>query len=69
MERAPGTRTKATPKQKAGEKPMLDRHWRGLFLATLAETSNVSAAAREAEVNPSRAYRWPGSTGSAGRRN
>lgn len=57
MERAPGTRTKATPKQKAGEKPMLDRHWRGLFLATLAETSNVSAAAREAEVNPSRAYK------------
>jgi len=45
------------PEQKVGEKPDLNRHWRTLFLAVLAETSNVSAAAREAGVNPSRAYR------------
>lgn len=57
MDRPRGTRTKLTPQQKSGEKPMLDRHWRGLFLAILAETSNVSAAARDAGINPSRAYK------------
>ena len=57
MARARGTRTKLTPEQKSGEKPGLDRHWRGLFLAVLAETSNVSAAARDAGINPSRAYK------------
>ncbi len=50
-------RTKLRPEQKTGEKDNLDRHWRGLFLDTLAETSNVSAAARIAGINPSRAYK------------
>ncbi len=52
-----GTTTHLRTVQKVGEKPGLDRHWRGLFLDTLAETSNVSAAAREAGINPSRAYK------------
>ena len=51
------SRTKIRPEQKAGEKIKLDRHWRALFLATLAETSNVSEAARYAGVNPCRAYK------------
>lgn len=51
------SRTKIRTEQKSDEKPGLDRHWRGLFLDTLAETSNVSAAARAAGVNPSRAYK------------
>tara|TARA_E500000305_G_scaffold98858_1_gene90682 strand:- start:131 stop:610 length:480 start_codon:yes stop_codon:yes gene_type:complete len=50
-------RTKLRPEQKAGEKENLDRHWRGLFLDTLADTSNVSAAARISGANPSRAYK------------
>lgn len=50
-------RTKIRPEQKTGEKDRLDRHWRGLFLDTLAETSNVRQAARAAGVNPSRAYK------------
>ena len=52
-----GPRTKIRPEQKVGEKADLNGHWRSQFLATLAETSNVSAAAREAGVNPSRAYK------------
>ncbi len=50
-------RTKIRPEQKEGEKDKLDRHWRGLFLDTLADTSNVSEAARAAGVNPARAYK------------
>jgi len=49
--------TKLRPEQKLGEKENLDRHWRGLFLDTLAETSNVSEAARVAGASPSRAYK------------
>lgn len=49
--------TKINPAFKAGEKPNLTRHWRTLFLDSLAETSNVSEAARRANVNPSRAYK------------
>jgi len=48
---------KLRPEQRIGERPGLDRHWRGLFLDTLAETSNVSEAARTAKINPSRAYK------------
>lgn len=48
---------KLRPDQKAGEKPNLDRSWRALFLDTLAETSNVSEAARIAGINPGRAYK------------
>jgi len=50
-------KTKIRPEQKAGERAYLDRHWRGLFLDRLAETSNVSEAARFAGINPSRAYK------------
>ena len=35
----------------------LNRHWRGTFLAMLAETSNVSAAASTAGVHLSRPYK------------
>ncbi len=45
------------PAYREGERDQLDRHWRGLFLDTLAETSNVSEAARRAGINPSRAYK------------
>ena len=50
-------RTKIKPQLKTGEPPALNRHWRGLFLDVLAETSNVSEAARRAGVNASRAYK------------
>ncbi|MFC3098234.1 hypothetical protein [Alteraurantiacibacter palmitatis] len=50
-------RTKINPALRVGEKDNLDRHWRTLFLDTLAETSNVSEAARRAGINPSRAYK------------
>ena len=33
------------------------RQWRGVFLAVLAETSNVTAAAEAAGVHPSRPYK------------
>jgi len=42
---------------KDGTKPRLKRHWRTLFLAELAETSNVAKSARHAGVNPARAYK------------
>ena len=50
-------RTKIRHEYKKGEKDKPNRHWRTLFLDRLAETSNVSAAARAAGVNPSRAYK------------
>lgn len=50
-------RTKLRPEQKRGEKNDLDRHWRGLFLDELADTSNVTAAAKGTGINPSRAYK------------
>lgn len=52
-----GTQIKLRAVQKVGESADLDRHWRGLFLDTLAETSNVSAAARAAGASTSRAYK------------
>ena len=51
------TRTKIKTSLKEGESPGLNRHWRGLFLDLLAETSNVSESARRAGINPSRAYK------------
>ena len=51
------TRTKIKPQLKEGEKDGLNRHWRGLFLDKLAETSNVTQAAKFAGANPSRAYK------------
>lgn len=50
-------RTKIKAQLKKGEQPGLNRHWRGLFLDCLAETSNVSEAARISGINPSRAYK------------
>jgi len=52
-----GPRTNIKPQLRENEKERLNRHWRGLFLDKLAETSNVAAAAREAGINPSRAYK------------
>lgn len=49
--------TKIRPELKIGETGQLNRHWRGIFLDALADTSNVSAAARMAGINPSRAYK------------
>ncbi|MCB2088524.1 MAG: hypothetical protein R3E18_07080 [Sphingomonadaceae bacterium] len=50
--------TKITPRQReqAGE-GLLNKHWRSYFLQALAATSNVSAAAEEAGVSISRAYK------------
>lgn len=50
-------RTKIRPSLKSGEKASLNRHWRADFLDSLAETSNVSEAARRAGINPARAYK------------
>ena len=36
--------------------PRLHRHWRSMFLAVLAETSNVTRAAERAGVSAARAY-------------
>lgn len=54
-------RTKKTVKatqrmREEGDNPG-DRHWRTRFLDHLVATSNISAAAKEANVSPSRAYR------------
>lgn len=50
-------RTNIKRELKDGEEPGLNRHWRGLFLDYLAESSNVTASARRAGINPSRAYK------------
>lgn len=50
-------RTKINPKLKEGEQAGLNRHWRGLFLDYLAESSNVTESAKKAGINPSRAYK------------
>ena len=50
-------RTKIKNQLKEGEEAGLNRHWRGLFLDVLAESSNVSESARRAGINPSRAYK------------
>ena len=50
-------RTKIKTQLKKGEDNKLNRHWRGLFLDLLAESSNVSESARRAGINPSRAYK------------
>ena len=57
VKQARGARTKIAPIYRKGEKDKLDRHWRGFFLDKLAETSNISAAASFAGINPSRAYK------------
>lgn len=49
-------RTKIAPFMKEGEAGNLNRHWRAVFLSTLAETSNVTRAAEKAGVTAARAY-------------
>lgn len=51
-------KTRITPRQRETEgEGLLNKHWRTYFLQTLAATSNVSAAAQEAGVSVSRAYK------------
>ncbi|UAB78311.1 hypothetical protein INR77_00720 [Erythrobacter sp. SCSIO 43205] len=50
-------RTKIKSQLKEGENAKLNRHWRGLFLDYLAESSNVTQSAQKAGINPSRAYK------------
>ncbi len=52
-----GRRIKLRTELTEGEPEAVDKHWRGLFLDILAETSNVSEAARRTIINPSRAYK------------
>ncbi|MGB3739489.1 MAG: hypothetical protein WA948_09065 [Pontixanthobacter sp.] len=47
--------SKRTGKSRA--KPKLNPHWRELFLAALAETSNVTQAAKAAGTRPAHAYK------------
>jgi hypothetical protein len=49
-------RTRISAAHKTSDKPN-NRNWRTRFLTALAETSNVSAAARTAQVMPSLAYK------------
>ncbi|MEM8975675.1 MAG: hypothetical protein AAGD43_26725 [Pseudomonadota bacterium] len=51
------SQTKIKQQLKEGEKEPVNRHWRGVFLDFLAETSNVTKAAKKARVSPSRAYK------------
>lgn len=57
MEDTDKERVKIPERYKQGEDENLNRHWRGFFLDRLAETSNVTEAARFAGVNPARAYK------------
>lgn len=50
-------RASTTPEKSAVSKASADQHWRRLFLDALAETSNVSEAARIAGVHPARPYK------------
>lgn len=49
--------TEIRPEYREGEAGRLVRHWRTMFLDSLAETSNVSESARLAGVNPRRVYK------------
>ncbi|MDJ0642797.1 MAG: hypothetical protein QNJ15_08260 [Erythrobacter sp.] len=51
------SQTKIKRQLTEGEAGPLNRHWRGVFLDFLAETSNVTKAAEKARINPSRAYK------------
>ena len=55
-----GKRAKTSTDKRAlknSEPPALNPRWRGVFLDVLAESSNVSEAARRARIDPSRAYK------------
>lgn len=58
LPRARRAKTRIAPFLTEGEAAdrKLNRHWRATFLATLAETSNVTRAAEKAGVAASRAY-------------
>lgn len=49
------TRLKGDPTAQGEQRP--DRDWRRKFLAYLAESSNVTQSAAQANISPSRAYR------------
>ncbi len=51
------SQTKIKQQLREGEEGKINPHWRGVFLDFLAETSNVTKAAKKAEINPSRAYK------------
>lgn len=50
-------RAKISPALMEEEEGDLSKHWRKYFLAALAETSNVTAAAAVAGAHPSRVYK------------
>ncbi len=59
---APQVRAKAKPRAvratgKTAPRSSVNTQWRVSFLAALAETSNVTAAAAAATINPSKAYK------------
>lgn len=51
------SKSQGDPTQKTGALRRPRSQWRSQFLDTLAETSNVSQAARAAAITPSRAYK------------
>ena len=53
----PGTRRATNNAAFTPTEDRTSRHWRSAFLAALAETSNVTAAAEAAGVHPSRPYK------------
>ena len=53
----PGTRRATNNAAVTPTEDRTSRHWRSAFLAALAETSNVTAAAEAAGVHPSRPYK------------
>lgn len=53
----PGKRRTKISARLMNEESKNNRHWRSEFIATLAETSNVTAAAQAAGIHPSRAYK------------
>lgn len=56
--RARRKNTRITDTQKGDDEPgAVNKHWRTYFLQALAATSNVTAAAKQAGISPSRAYK------------
>lgn len=57
MPRNPGKRITIRPGLKEGEAAQVSKKWRVVFLDHLAATSNVTAAAAQAGISTSRAYK------------
>ena len=55
--RRPGVRIEGTIQEEERERRKPSSNWRALFIDKLAETSNVTAAAEAAGIEPSRAYK------------